>query len=170
MLFYPSDISHFHFFCCHLGPQLGSLQRKCDPDRCDQNSHRSCLCFFTQQTFSIFKSLAVAWGPNLGPCCKSVILTVAIKNHIKIVYVFYPADISIFVPLTFTWCPNLDPCGKGVILTGAIKIRIKIGYVFYPADIFHFHPFGCHLGSQLGSLRQKCDPDSCGQNLHKSRL
>ena len=41
---------------------------------------------------------------------------------------------------------------------------------FYPADIFHFHTFGCHLGSQLGSLLQKCDPGRCDENLHKSRL
>ena len=41
---------------------------------------------------------------------------------------------------------------------------------FYPADIFHFHSFGCHLKSQLRSLLQKCDPDKCDKNLHKSRL
>ena len=41
---------------------------------------------------------------------------------------------------------------------------------FYPADIFHFHTFGCHLGSQLGSLLQKCDPDRCAQKSHKNRL
>ena len=41
---------------------------------------------------------------------------------------------------------------------------------FYPSDIFHFHSFGCHLGSQLGSLLQKCDPDMCMQHSRKSRL
>ena len=41
---------------------------------------------------------------------------------------------------------------------------------FYPTDIFHFHTFGCHLVSQLGSLLQKCDPGRCDQNLHESRL
>ena len=41
---------------------------------------------------------------------------------------------------------------------------------FYPSDIFNFHSFGCHLGSQLGSLLQKCDPDRCAQKSHKSRL
>ena len=42
--------------------------------------------------------------------------------------------------------------------------------IFYPADIFHFHSIGFHLGSQLGSLLQKCDPDRCDQNVHKNRL
>ena len=41
---------------------------------------------------------------------------------------------------------------------------------FHTSDISHFHPFGCPLGSKLGSLRQKCDPDRCTQNSHKSRL
>ena len=129
MIFYPADIFHFHTFGCHLGSQLGSLLQKCDPGMCDQNLHKSRLCFFAQQTFSIF------------------------------------------IPWAVTWCPNLDPCGKSVILAGAIKIYIKVVYVFfYPVDIFHFHTFGCHLVSQLGSLRQKCDPDRCYQKLHKSRL
>ena len=128
MFFYPSDIFHFHSFGCHLGSQLGSLLQKCDPDRRDQNSHKSRLCFFIHQTFSIFIHLAVTWGPNLDPGCKSVILTSAIKIHIKVVY------------------------------------------VFHPSDIFHFHSFGCHLGSQLGSLLQERDPDKCDQNSHRSRL
>jgi len=87
-VFYPSDIFHFHSFGCHLGFQLGSLLQKCDPDRRDQNSHKSRLCFFTHQTFSIFIHFAVTWGPDLDPCCKSVILTSAIKIHIKVVYAF----------------------------------------------------------------------------------
>ena len=49
--------------------------------------------FFTQQTCSIFILLAVTWGRNLDPCGKSVILTGAIKHHIKIVYIFYPAGV-----------------------------------------------------------------------------
>ena len=40
----------------------------------------------------------------------------------------------------------------------------------YPTDIFYFIPFGYHLGSQLGSLRQKYDPDRCDRNSHESRL
>ena len=88
MVFYPSDIFHFHSFCCHLGSQLGSLLQKCDPDRRDQNSHESRLCFFNQQAFPIFIPLAVTWCPALDPCDKSVILTSAIKIHIKVVYVF----------------------------------------------------------------------------------
>ena len=90
MFFYPSDIFHFHSFFCHLGSQLGSLLQKRDPDRCDQNSHKNHLCFFSQQTFPIFIPLAVTWCPTLDPCDKSVILTGAIKIHIKVVYVFLP--------------------------------------------------------------------------------
>ena len=41
---------------------------------------------------------------------------------------------------------------------------------FCPSDIFHFHLFGCLLVSQLGSLRQKCDPDRCTQKSLQSRL
>ena len=73
-VFCPPDIFHFHSSDCCLAPQLGSLRQKCDPGRCDQHLHKSRLCFFTQQTFSIFIPLAVTWGPNLDPCGKSVIL------------------------------------------------------------------------------------------------
>ena len=45
---------------------------------------------FTQQALPIFISFAVTWGPNLGPCCKSVILASAIKISIKFVYAFLP--------------------------------------------------------------------------------
>ena len=127
-LFYPADIFKFHSFGCHLGFQLGFLLQKRDPDRCDRNSHKSRLCFFTQETFLIFIPLAVAWGSNLDSCCRSVILASAIKMHINVV------------------------C------------------VFYPTDVFHFHSFGCYLGFQLGSLRQKCDLDRCDPKLHKNRL
>ena len=41
---------------------------------------------------------------------------------------------------------------------------------FYPSDISHFYSFGCPLGSQLGSLRGKCDPDRRTQNSYKSCL
>ena len=100
MIFYAADISHFHFFRCHLVSHLGSLLQKCDPDRRDQNSHESRLCFFTQQTFPIFIPLAVTWDPNLDPCDKSVILTGAIKIHIKIVYGFLPTR---HFPFSFIW-------------------------------------------------------------------
>ena len=96
MIFYPADIFHFHAFGCHLGSQLGSLWQKCGPGGCDENLHKSRLCLFTQQTFSIFIHLAVTWGPNLDPCGKSVILTGASKIYIKVVYVFYPTDIFNF--------------------------------------------------------------------------
>ena len=128
MFFYPSDIFHLLPFGCSLGSPFGSLQQKCDPDRCAKKSHKNRLCFSTHQIFSMFIYFSITWSPNLDPCCKSV------------------------------------------ILTGAIKIHIKVIYVFYPSDIFHFHSFGCHLGSQLGSLRQKNDPDKRNQNSHKSRL
>ena len=111
-----------------MGSQLGSLLQKCDPDRCARNSHKSRFCFFTHQTFASFIPLAVPWGPNLDPCCKSV------------------------------------------ILTGARKIHIKVVSVFCPSDIFQFHSFGCPLGSQLGSLLQKCDPERCSRISHQSRL
>jgi hypothetical protein len=131
MFFYPSNIFHFQSFGCRLVPQLGSLRQKCGPDSYDKNSHESRLCFFTQQTVSIFIPLAVTWGPSLDPCGKSVILTSAIKIHIKVVYVFLP---SIHFPFSLPWLslgvPNLDSCCKSVILTGAIKIHIKFVYVF----------------------------------------
>ena len=96
MFFYPSDIFHFHSCGCPLVPQLGSLLQKCDPDRRAQNSHKSRLCFFTHQTFSIFIRLYVPWDPNLDPCGKSVVLAGARQIHLTIVYVFYPSSISHF--------------------------------------------------------------------------
>ena len=99
-VFYPADIFHLHSFGCHLGSQLRSLLQKCDPDKCDQNSHKSRLCFFTLQAFPIFVLLAVSWGPNLDPCGKSVILTGAIKIHIKVIYVFLG---SRHFPFSFLW-------------------------------------------------------------------
>ena len=57
-----------------------------------------------------------------------------------------------------------------MILTGARKIHIKVVYGFYPSDIFQFHSFSCPFGSQLGSLLQKCGPERCSRNSHKSRL
>ena len=128
MFFYPADILHVHSFGCHLGFQLGSLRQKCDPSRCEQNSHESPLCSFAQQTF-----------PN-------------------------------FIPLAVTWDPNFDPCCKSVILAGAGEKYIKVIYVSLPSRHFLFHSFCCHLGSQLWSLLQKCDPDRCDQNSHKSRV
>ena len=88
MFFCPSDISHFHSFDCPLGSQLGSLLQKCDPDRCAQNSHGSRLCFFIHQTVSIFIPVVFPWGPNLGPCCKCVILTSARETCRKVVCAF----------------------------------------------------------------------------------
>ena len=86
--FYPSDIFYFHSFVCSLGSQLGSLRQECGPGRRAQNSYKTLLCFVTHQTFPMFIPLAVPWGPNLDPCCKSAILTGARKIHIKVVYVF----------------------------------------------------------------------------------
>ena len=93
--------------------------------------------FSTYQAFSISIPLAVTWGPNLDPCCKSVILAGAIKIYIKVVYVFFTQQtFSIFMTLAVTWGPNLDPRGKSVILAGAIKIYIKIVYVFFTQRTF----------------------------------
>ena len=106
MLFEPASILHFHFFRCHLVSHLGSLLQKCDPDRCDHNSHKSRLCFFTHQTFSIFIHLVFTWCPNLDPCCKSVILACAIKNYIKVVYVFLVGQAFPYcVPSAVPWRP-----------------------------------------------------------------
>ena len=87
----------------------------------------------------------------------------------RLCFVTHPT-FAIFIPLAVPWCPNLDPCGKSAILTGARKIHIQVVYVFCPSDISHFHSFGRPLGSQLRSWRQKCDPDRCSQNAHKSRF
>ena len=171
MFFYPADISHFHTFGCHLGSQLGSLLQKCDLGRCDQNLHKSRLCFFTQQTFCMFIPLAVTWGSNLDPCGKSVILAGASKIHMKVLLCsFAQQTFPNFIPLAVAWDPNFDPCCKSVILAGAGEKYIKVIYVSLPSRHFLFHSFCCHLGSQLWSLLQKCDPDRCDQNSHKSRV
>ena len=122
MFFYPSDIFHFHSFGCHLGSQLGSLLQKCDPDRRDQNSHKSRLCFFTQQTFPIFIPLAVTWCPALDPCDKSVILTGAIKMHIKVGYVFLP---SRHFPFSFLWLSLGDPTWILATKVRSCQVRSK---------------------------------------------
>ena len=110
--------------------------------------------------------MAVPWGLNLGPWCKNVILTGARKSYLKVVYAFFTHQtFPIFIPLAVPWCPNLDPCSESLILTGAPKIRVKVVSVFYPSGIFHVRSFVCPLGSQLGSLRQKSDPDRCVQKI-----
>ena len=87
---------------------------------------------FFQQTFPIFIALAVIWVPNFDLCCKSVILTSVINNHIKIVSVFFTQQtFSISIPLAVTWGPNFGPCCKSVILTRSIEIHIKVVSVFY---------------------------------------
>ena len=95
---------------------------------------------FTQQTFSIFILLAVAWGPNSGLCCKSVILTSAIKIRIKTFMLFTQQALPIFIPFAVTWGPNLGPCCKSVILASAIKINIKFVYAFLPKRHFPCSP------------------------------
>ena len=129
---------------------------------------------FNHQTFSIFAPLAIPWDPNLDPCDKSVILTGVRKILIKVLlcsffFVTHPT-FSSFAPLAVSWDPIMDPCDKNVALTSIRKIQKKPFMFFYPADIFDFQSFGCPLGSQLRSLLQKCDPDRCTQNSHKSRL
>jgi hypothetical protein len=44
-VFYPSNIFHFRSFGCFLGCHSGSLLQKYDPDKCEQNSNKSRLCF-----------------------------------------------------------------------------------------------------------------------------
>ena len=100
MFFYPSDIFHLLPFGCSLGSPFGSLQQKCDPDKCAQKTHKNRLCFSTHQTFSICFPLVVPWGPHLDPCSKSVILTGARKIHIKVVHVFLPIRHFLF---SFLW-------------------------------------------------------------------
>ena len=205
MLFYPTGILHFHFFGCHFGPRLLSLWQKCDPDRCDQNSHKNRLCFFTQQTF-LFSFLWLSLGdptlilvakvwswqarqkshksrlcfflPNRHFPCSYLWLSFEVATWVivrkawssqvrsKFIYksfmfVFTQQTFSIFIPSAVAWGPSSGLCCKSVILTSAIKIRIKVVYVFYPTSIAHFHSFRYHLGSQLGALLQKCDPGKC---------
>ena len=82
--------------------------------------------FFAHQKLSMFIPLAVPWSFNLGPCSKSVILTGARKNHIKVAYFFTHQTFAIFIPLAVPCGPNLDPCSKSVLLTSARKIHTKV--------------------------------------------
>ena len=102
-VFLPIRHFPFSFLWLSLGSKFWSLQQKCDPGRRAQNSHQNRLRFLTHQTFPIFIPLAVPWRPNLGPWCKSAILTGARKIHIKIVYVFLPIR---YFPVSFLW-PSL---------------------------------------------------------------
>ena len=171
MFFYPLDISQFHSFGRPWGANLDPCGKSVILTGARKIHIKVVYVFFTHQTFSIFIPLAVPWGSNLGPCCNNVILTGAREIHIKVVYVFFTHQtFPIFIPLVVPWGSNLDPCGKNVILTGARKIHIKVVYGFYPSDVSQFHSFSCPFGSQLGSLLQKCDPERCSRNSHKSRL
>ena len=76
MLFYPSDISHFHSFGCPLGSRLGPLLKKCNPDMCMQHSRKSRLRFIADQNFAILVPLAVSWDPILVKLCRGAILTI----------------------------------------------------------------------------------------------
>ena len=99
-VFLPIRHFPFAFLWLSLGYRFGSSQQKCVLDKCAQKSHKKRLCFVTHQTFSIFIPLVVPWGPHLDPCSKSVILTGALKNHIKIVYVFLPIR---YFPFASLW-------------------------------------------------------------------
>ena len=97
MLFYPTGILHFHFFGCHFGPRLLSLWQKCDPDRCDQNSHKNRLCFFTQQTF-LFSFLWLSLGdPTLILVAKVWSWQARQKSHKSRLCFFCPTDIFHFL-------------------------------------------------------------------------
>ena len=151
-------IRHFPcaFLCLSLVAQLGSLLQKSDPGKCIQHSNKNCLCCYAHQTFYIFIPLAVPWGPNWDPCCKSVILTGAHKNHIKIVYVFSPTR---HFPFPFLWLPlgipTWAPCCKSVILAGARKIHITIVSYFLPIRHFPFSFLCLSLGVPTWILAAK---------------
>ena len=127
--------------------------------------------FFTNQTSSIIIPLVAPWGPNLDPCGKIVILTGARKIHIKVVCVFLPIRHFQF---SFLWLSLDVPTWILVARMWSRQVRAKFTsksfMFFYPSDISHFHSFGCPLLPQFGSLQQKCAPDRCAQNSHKSRL
>ena len=113
MFLYPWDIFPFHSFGCPLGSQLGSLLQKCAPDRRAQNSLKGRLCFLPIRHFSICVPLVVPWGPNLDPCCASVILTGARNIHTKVVYVsFTHQTFSISIPLAAPWASSWILVGK----------------------------------------------------------
>ena len=171
MFFYPSNIFHFHSFDCHLGSQLGSLWQKCDPDRCDQNSHKNRLCFFTQQTF-LFSFLWLSLGdPTLILVAKVWSWQARQKSHKSRLCFFRPTDIFHFLPfgchlksqLGSLW-EKRDPrkCDQNLYTS-----RLCL---FLPSRRFPFSFLCCRMGSQLRSLLQKWDPDKCDQNSHKSRL
>ena len=76
MIFYPADICHFLSFDFHLGSQLGSLWQKCDPDRCDQNSYKSRLCFFSWPSLSIllpFRCSLEAHAARMEQQCEKLV-------------------------------------------------------------------------------------------------
>ena len=76
MIFYPADFSQFHSFGCHFGSQLKSLLQKCDPDRCDQNSNKSRLCFFSWPGLSIllpFRCSLEAHAARMEQQCEKLV-------------------------------------------------------------------------------------------------
>ena len=146
MLFYPTGILHFHFFGCHFGPRLLSLWQKCDPDRCNQNSHKSRFCFFTQQTF-LFSFLWLSLGdPTLILVAKVWSWQARQKSHKSRLCFFAQQTFSIFFPLAVIWSRNLGHCEKSVILASAIKISIKVVYVFLPNKHCPFSFLSLSLG------------------------
>ena len=147
MFFYPADIFHFHSFDCHLGSQLRSLLQKCDPDKCDQNSHKKSFMFFYPANIFRFHSFGCHLGSQLRPLLQKCDPDKCDQNSHKSRLCFFTLQaFPIFIPLAVTWGPNLDPCGKSVILTGAIEIHIKPIYVFLPSRHFPFSLIWLSLG------------------------
>ena len=126
---------------------LGSLRQKCDPDRCDQNSHKSHLCFFYPSDIFHFHSFGCHLGSQLGSLLQKRDPDKCDQNSHKSRFCFFNQHaFFIFISFAVTWCPTLDPCCKNVILTGAIKINIKVVYAFLPNRHFQFS----HLWLSLG--------------------
>ena len=142
MFFTHRTFSIFVPLVVFLGCHSGSLLQKYDPDKCEQNSNKSRLCFFSHQALSTFASLAVPWGAILDPCGKSVILASTCAIQINVVYGFFTHQaFSIFAPLTATWDPILDPCCKRIVLASIRKTQVNVVCAFCPSDIFHFGSF-----------------------------
>ena len=133
MIFYPADIFHFHSICCHLGSQLGSLRQKCHPDKCDRNSHKSRLWFFTHQTIPMSIPWAVTWCPSSGPCDKPVMGLLVGRSYRS------EGDVVARSPSNHT---QLLLEANALLLEGDIPSRIQIlPKVAKIGDLYTINPF-----------------------------
>ena len=127
--------------------------------------------FFYPSDIFHFHSFVCPLGSQLGSLLQKCDPDRRAQNSFKNRLCFFTHQaFPIFISVAVPWDPSLDPRGKSVILTDARKIHINVVYVFYPSDIFHERSFGCPLGSRLGPLLKKCNPDMCMQHSRKSRL